>query len=445
MVEELICRSGSPTTRSLSPYDGMLKLVRAQIPGHGLNLICKLISTEDFDADVKKPIAGRYTEVKPANAKILRRLEDIDESWVQHYINTRLTGLKQNELKGLREYDSKHPETRTLVNSEGETAEESELLIDYNTHSVTNVAEAKAKLPYLLKRLNDKSISLKVSALSLIIAYESVRASGTIAVKPGQMGVKGIYTVNSKGDIVDRIDNTSPLFGEAFKWVQGINSYRDAYFSDAIELIHVCKVLGVDIAKEDPLEFQGSNIEKLRVTYMVKNKDYMSTAHRCNYHVLSSLSNIKLADYVVKPAKEQPISVQVASTIQAVMDCENAQLNRLLKEDVNKEAVNSMLSAYGKATPTFRIKKNDRRIVPMLEDLITLDGFLYKQSDRARPLIFNIGAYRDIEIVSDIAIAHVTGTLFIVNEGYTIYYLPVKDFEECLTEGIRKKWSTCVI
>lgn len=129
----------------------------------------------DYDADQQKPIAGEWTKDRPTPTSYLRRLEDIDESWVRKYLENVLIGLKVEKSGGIREYSNKNKEALTFQNSEGDIVEEGELLVDTATYAPMDIAEAKSKLPYLLKRLYDKSLSLRVSAMSLIIAYEKAK------------------------------------------------------------------------------------------------------------------------------------------------------------------------------------------------------------------------------------------------------------------------------
>ena len=64
------------------------------------------------------------------------------------------------------------------------------------------------------------------------------------------------------------------------------------YFADAVELIRVCEVLGIDIRNEDPRDYQKDDIAKLKVTYISKNRDYLSGSRQRNITVLDSLSSI---------------------------------------------------------------------------------------------------------------------------------------------------------
>lgn len=52
----------------------------------------------DYDADQQKPIAGEWTKDRPTPTSYLRRLEDIDESWVKKYLENVLIGLKVEKV-----------------------------------------------------------------------------------------------------------------------------------------------------------------------------------------------------------------------------------------------------------------------------------------------------------------------------------------------------------
>ena len=79
---------------SLSPYNGMRKVLFQQVPNGDLSRIIDMLKTQpDYDADHQKPVAGPYVKNKP-DGPYLRRLEDIGESWVQKYLENVLTGIK---------------------------------------------------------------------------------------------------------------------------------------------------------------------------------------------------------------------------------------------------------------------------------------------------------------------------------------------------------------
>ena len=273
---------------SLSPYNGMRKVLFQQFqskdgsPDFG-TIVQMLKDKPDYDADKQKPVAGEWTKDRPTPTSYLRRLEDIDESWVQKYLENVLTGIKTNKSGGMREYASRHREANTFRNSEGDTIEEGELLVDSPTYKAMDIAEAKSKLPYLLKRLYDKSLEMKVSAMSLIIAYEKAKIVRKVP-RPKDILEVGVYKMGKDGNLEGLFPltaNSGKVFPPACDWIRGFNR-MDPYFADAVELIRVCEVLGIDIRNEDPRDYQKDDIAKLKVTYISKNRDYLSGSRQRN-------------------------------------------------------------------------------------------------------------------------------------------------------------------
>jgi len=442
LLVDLVSRTGSPTMHSLSPYNGMRKVLFQQVPNGDLSRIIDMLKTQpDYDADHQKPVAGPYVKNKP-DGPYLRRLEDIDESWVQKYLENVLTGIKINKSGGMREYASHHREANTFRNSEGDTIEEGELLVDSPTYKAMDIAEAKSKLPYLLKRLYDKSLEMKVSAMSLIIAYEKAKIVRKVP-RPKDILEVGVYKMGKDGNLEGLFPltaNSGKVFPPACDWIRGFNR-MDPYFADAVELIRVCEVLGIDIRDEDPRDYQKDDIAKLKVTYISKNRDYLSGSRQRNITVLDSLSSIKVSDYGIARKQAPPISVRVMNTVQAILDCDDPTIQSILRQDPDAKAMNGFFHIYGQVAKDFRVTKKQhmemlavrRRakledpktlLVPVLEDFVTRDGFLCSLAGGSIPHVFRVKKYVDQEqVCADIAIAHASGYFFLVTEDNYVYYL----------------------
>ncbi|EDM99287.1 hypothetical protein BACCAP_03216 [Pseudoflavonifractor capillosus ATCC 29799] len=190
-------------------------------------IISMVKSVPDYDADKQQPVVGTWRKDRGHPDHYLRKLEEIDESWVRKYLENVLFGIRKNRSGGLREYAAQNQESRVLIGNEGEETEEGELLIDYGEFAPMDIAEAKSKLPYLLKRLHDKSIAMKVSAMSLIIAYERAKLSRKVP-KPMDLLAVGVYRMGKDGNIEGRFPpsaNSGKVFPPACDWILG---YTDA-------------------------------------------------------------------------------------------------------------------------------------------------------------------------------------------------------------------------
>lgn len=430
----------------------------------------------DYDADQQKPIAGEWTKDRPTPTFYLRRLEDIDESWVRKYLENVLIGLKVEKSGGIREYSNKNKEALTFQNSEGDIVEEGELLVDTATYAPMDIAEAKSKLPYLLKRLYDKSLSLRVSAMSLIVAYEKAKIVQKVP-RPKDLLEVGVYKMGKDGNLEGLFPasaNSGKVFPPACDWIRGYAP--DAYFADAIELLRVCSVLGIDIKDEDPRDYQAADIAKLKITYISKNRDYLSGSRQRNLSVLDSLSTIKVSDYSVTQKRGLPITARILNTVQAILDCEDSAVQRILQQKPDYKAMNSFFNTYSRVAPDFRISKQRhmemlsvrRRtpvsdpktlLVPTLDDFFTRDGFLYFPLNDAFPQMFRVKKYVDQDQVqADIAIAHASGYFFLVTDDNCIYYLDAVELEAYINDYQRNiftnryarnhkygRWDSCFV
>lgn len=479
LLVDLVSRTGSPTTHSLSPYDGMRDVLFSQFRKRGVEvdldkIISMVKSVPDYDADKQKPLGGTWRKDRGHPDHYLRKLEEIDESWIRKYLENVLFGIRKNRSGGLREYAAQNQESRVLIGNEGEETEEGELLIDYGEFAPMDIAEAKSKLPYLLKRLHDKSIAMKVSAMSLIIAYERAKLSRKVP-KPMDLLAVGVYRMGKDGNIEGRFPpsaNSGKVFPPACDWILGYA--QDPYFADAIELLRICTVLGIDIREEDPFDYQAADIAKLKVTYISKNRDYLSGARQRNLSVLNSLSAVKISDYAVVSKAATPISVRVMDTVQSVLDCNDASIQKILEQKPDRDALNRFFRAYSEVAKDFRVTAQQRAemsstrrkitltnpkalLIPTMDDFITRDGFLYSPANSGVPQLFRVKKFTNDDIRADIAIAHSSGYLFLVAGGNCVYYLDacqltryVDDFlsgraGQCTGNQKYGRWNVCFV
>ena len=232
---------------------------------------------------------------------------------------------------------------------------------------------------------------------------------------------------------------------------------RDAYFNDAMELLRICDVLGIDITKEDPHDYQAEDIAKLKITYIVKNREYLEGAMQRNLNVLSSLSAARVSDYITKPRAQVSITTQVMNTVQAILDCDHTEIRQILEGPPDTRFINKFFRTYASVAADFMITKkqhmsmmSDRsteftdpeaRFVPVLGDFLTQDGFLCSLSRDATLQLFRVGRYTSTQYGATVAIAHVSGHLFLATGSNDIYYLHVLELEEYINDCQHGRFS----
>lgn len=464
LLEDLVSRTGSPTTQSLSPYNGMQSTLFAQFTRKGLevdlNLIVAMLRKQpDYDADKQKPVAGTWSKDREAPTTYLRRLEDIDESWVRKYLENVLVGIKHNKSDGLREHQEAHREARVLVNSEGEEMEEGEGLIESDEYSPMDIAEAKSKLPYLLKRLHDKSLAMHISALSLIIAYEKARST-TKFPKPSDILAYGVYYMEKNGNLGSRLPdsaNSGKVFPPASNWIRGYA--QDTYFGDAMELLRVCKALSIDITAENPFDFQAEDIRNMKVTYISKNRDYLRGTRQRNHDVLNSLATVSVSDYYPTRGSAPNQRTLILNTVQAVLDCSDPKFEEeVLGGSTDIRLMNEFFRTYAEGALDFRVTKKqhferlgsrytasikdpDTQLVPTVDDFVTRDGFFYDPRLPSTPLVFRVGRYTDNSMDSNIGILHASGYMCLVEGENQIHYIHVARLQEYIRDYRRGETS----
>jgi hypothetical protein len=450
LLEDLVSRNGSPTTHSLSPYDGMAKIFLQQFKNRDIAKGLEFLRAhKDYDADKQKPIEGEYTHRWVKDGEHLRRLEDIKESWVRKYLENILTAIKINNTNGYREVEKQHQEALTFVDQEGETTEEGELLVEYQLFPPLTIAEAEAKLPYLLKRLHDKSLKLKVSALSLVIAYEKAKAWAKQKPKPQDVLSAGVYRMNSDGTLGHRFyetANTGGDFRAAFAWIRGFD--KDTYLDNAMELLKVCEVLGIDITKENPHDFQAADIAKLQVTYITKNRDYLRGSQARNSNVMESLATVSVSDHIPTRQEELSLRQQIENTIQAILDCNDERLRKILEREDEK----SIEEVLKRDTDVHNATYDKNIKAPTISDFVTVDGFLHSIPLKGSIAIFQVKEYLASDInfgelaandgeLAAIAIAHISGYLFLVTRGRQIYFQQASLVSAYMQDHIRENYT----
>src|SRR5699024_9820958 len=101
-------------------------------------------------------------------------------------------------------------------------------------------------------------------------------------------------------------------------------------------------------------------IAKLKVTYISKNRDYLSGSRQRNLSVLNSLSSVKVSDYAVVSKSATPISVRVMNTVQSVLDCNDASIQKILEQKPDRDALNRFFRAYSEVAKDFRVTAQQR-------------------------------------------------------------------------------------
>jgi hypothetical protein len=421
LLVDLILSDGSDSTESLSPYRSAAHEFFQQIPNAPSNALSMLEANKDYNADKQRPEPGTYRKRQDLPSTYLRRLEEIDESWVFAYLVNALTGMKINQSDGLHEYEQNNAETRTIQGSDGNTADEKDFLTQSGDYSPSEILSAAKKLPYLLKRLHMESIDRQVNLLSLIIAYERAKtADNNYDPKPRHILNNKVYRMFGTGrnySLMDIDDNKGKIFPQANRWIHGDLDARDTYFYTAMELLDVCETLGIDLKQEDSNMYQQDFIDSLTVTYLAPNKMYVLAKHNKG-SIESSKSYLDVYDTGKSIALSEEEAIQ--NTIQVYLD---SSLSR------DGESID------GRDLETFmRLYNQMRKCQYNLRYFFTVDGFFYVN----RSMVFTIDISGFCSTLTRFrkALVHSDGFAIIITENNWFYYQRLDILSEYIKDCI---------
>jgi hypothetical protein len=372
-----------------------------------------LSGVKDYTSDMLQPRPGPYVKAPNTDKQYLRKLEEIDESWVRSYLINAIIGLKLNRRDGVREYETGNRETLLLQGTDGKTTEEKALLVQERKHTPEEIMVAVKKLPYLLKRLHLASIEKGIGLLSLIISYErakdfiertDTRRSPDAPLYPAPRHImqECVYSMAAYGTLYEHLNishNSTKHLPPALKWIQGIQGYRDTYFESAMELLNVCETLDIDIKAEDPHDYQQEFIDKLVVTHVASNERY--------------------APDTVKPRTKSDL---IQNTMQMYLDFS------VNNENVPGEtSIARFLALYNEAmNSTYDLRK-----------CFTVDGFIYVS--RGCPLQLDVSWLCRHESVKRTALIHADGVAVLCTASNWFYYQTVDVLSDYIKVYVKGK------
>ena len=425
LIQDLALRSGSPTQESLSPYEGKYDVVAEMFrSSYDGSLSVLLASQPDYDADKQKPYRGKRTdeadenmnnEFKDCNPmsedipEYPRRLEDIDISHVTRYLHNVIYGARFNANNSVKAYARNTQTTLTLQDNEGEYIEEKDLLIDdTGDYSAYELQEAKNQLPYYIRRLHDKSKEIGIHLISLMRAYErakdlveieNLNRKHMISVRPQHLISEGVYFMGADGTIgalcpVDANKN-SRAFQAAYAWLSSDSPTR----RDANMLLNCFEMLGIDIRRESPLLYTKDYVDKLVVTYVTSNVDYLTRSSDNDKH--SKYSSYGFVKSIYNQLKDLPLEAYEEYSKVSVMseDDEAQTAMRIFIDTPNvpdsdkyrseNMVAQEQMKLYNACKMVIHYYNERNKTVINLDRYDCYDGFFFSRT--GNPLILDLG------------------------------------------------------
>lgn len=383
----------------------------------------------------------RRTDNKGA---VVKRLEDIDVSWLEKYVNNMLVGYKIHSGEGtLKSYRNSNQVMVEYRDEEGGVITAADFLTDDDNTAGSPVLEAKAKLPYLLKRLHQKSKELHTSLISMLGAYMKTMyyANNGHMPKPGDLlggSSAPIWQMDDSGHLTHPFPqsaNHNATYPRAFAFISGANP-ADPYYKDVKDMMNVCDTLGIHLWDEDPHQFDEEFINSLTVDYIVKNHDFFNR----NPAVLSNLKTAKISDYHAAAELSEINIVNSRNLIQMLLSTTDLTVTHCLRGTVSAELMNRFLLTMAAQNPNLlmtvreyrratghlpSIKGNpDTKVWPTIDAMESIDGFLCRY-DSTVPYVFDVSQFCDTR--TNKAILHISGNLFMMTEDDGTFVLSVED------------------
>ena len=449
--------SGLPTTESLSPYRGMTEVLRKQMVGANGTLDFKSLvahvsaSIGDYDAYKQKPIAGPYRKREPGEEipeeAILTRLEDIDESWLENYVRSGIIGYKIRG-DGRSRHMKDFKEAISFQNSDGEYLTDADLMSDRDNTTDLHILEARAKLPYLLKRVHFKSKQLGVSLISMYGVF--LKIHGNSRTPPRDM-LRGhtIWRMNSLGCITSPYPesaNQNPGFGENLKYIKG--ECPDEFYYDLLEFRDTLDALGIRLWEEDPKEFDEKFMANLVVKYVMSNNEFLWKGQKRDASVLSALRSASVNDWGFAATVSD--TSRILSFVSTFTESNSEDLQRYLDTSGTPNKVDYFIALYAQASqdPNFG-KDESGRLTPQAKDMLTYGGF-YCLPDDSAPYAFNVSFIHTNPNAR--ALLHKDGYVVLVSRTNQASVLSAEEAAAALltytrTKGVQGKatWNTLVM
>lgn len=466
VLVDLASRDGSPTIDSPTPYEGLGEWFRektANAEGDMLKKLSQLRDTDDFDAKAICVQPGTYVKQNDKSKPYLKYFEGgvhngvrqppIDVSWVKRRLSNMMFNIRNQ--KGGFKTDKKSFKIRSTIPDEesGVPIDSAEMLTTPRTCSELDVLEYRVKLPYLVKRLHNYGKSKGVHVMSLIIAHEKAKltycndSKHNITNQDLYPNVLDTYQDGDplyvNGEPVYLNKNKGPFQSWGFLWVTGrTNELRDDYYDDMKELVLICHRLGIDLTKEDPTKYTNELMDKITVTYIKSNKEYISKM------VMREIDIAEYADLYAEDKVDQDIEDDIFEVKSDESDIYTMFRNREAKFLLNYDS--RIAKVIDEENNTEKIDNLLLRYKVIGEDVPSNTGKLYTENGFFRntdgsPLLLNANYLMNKErpVQDYICAVHSSGLLLLITNKTVLEVLRVERaiayltdlMEECKYDG----------
>lgn len=301
IIEDVLSRGSLATVHDFTPFPGMNDLLKKQRIQAGYTLKELINGRPEFSlAKLRDTQSEFLIDYEMTHGAIeSERLEDIPEEFIEKYINEVLIGFKLDRTgkKQIEEDDR----TFDYFFSEGDDGEDelvspTDLLEIEVQASAEDISAAKQKLPYLLKVLWDGSLKYCGNLISFIIARSKLLRDGYTDIGPTDYCRYPVFQLDVNGACVGQFEpsaNTSDKYRNIIKWLHN-KQEKDRYYEAYIELLDCCTILDIDLADENPEDYNGKFISSAVCTYLMSNLEYVNGYGNIDRKLFNALSKDEL-------------------------------------------------------------------------------------------------------------------------------------------------------
>lgn len=454
---DLISRLGSPTKYSLSPYQGMKKLLNKSIlrdvslsrdicevfqtrddfAFNSLDFICSCYEHEQYltDKGVMEPDVFKekypeaidkkdvFTAFEPSDKGAplyIRRFEDgIPEEYMVKFvghvisnITRQSTYLKDKVRSDKVSANFEDEEDHSLINANEMILEDAPDLADDQA-----ILAAKQELAYCLYRMNMLSRRTHINILSLVFAYRQMHAGAfksAIHSKPSELVKNTVYYADVNGDctVPVKAPNDADLTKAREILDKGGGRWSE-FAADYLKLVNCLTKLGIDARSDDPRRYSYTFIKRVSRMILVDNISYV-TRRNGGYSkdIYTHLQNMSLD--MAQAAGVEHVFNPLEAVIDNIADAEDIPSN--------------ILRAFSRTYPE-RDTQLATDIFPLYTAPAEYIGNLYKHAYNARVsrdgfLLDDMGDFFHIDGIRQLPSeyrAYTTGQVYFHASGYCVY------------------------
>lgn len=397
------------------------------------NFVDKIARQPDFS--ITNAPAEVIAEAKARLGRLPYKIEDIPDEAVIKYLQNTMYSATNRDENSIKEEKNEFRVGSVVVNDEGETALPADLLDTQNKPNFVELKRRRAKLALAVKKLHNRGKRYRTHMMSLVISYERAKKLKSDVYDCKFRYVKdSTYQIMENGSILkDTEGNPITIRNDgvnkkAIDFINGENRNDSAYKAYK-DLLWICSEEGIDLSKENPLDYDEKFMDALVVTTVTKNREYLNRKYVPD--VAKRLRDISVSEYAedIKIGRSKRLTREDYLENKITEFRDMTAINFLDKSvPVVRNAIQRFLSLYARVTGNKLVMVNKYK---------SYNEILINESGRYIEINVSSLLRSDCAFVNSKAVIHMKGFLILIdNYPYEDYvrYLPIETAVEFLQE-----------